>query len=486
MASAKTPARGRAKAEPRFAILIMAAGKGTRLKSRFPKVLHQVAGKPLLDYVVAAAKQGLPSTDIFVVIGHEAEMVRQAVAGSGVQFVLQAEQLGTGHAVMAARDVLRGYDHVLVLSGDVPLLRPETIGAVRDFHLTRQAAMTILSAEFRDLTGYGRIVRKKKAGRESDEVAAIVEQKKLTPQQARLREGNSGIYAFATAPLFAHIEKLRTDNPHREYYLTDMAGLLAKAGEKVVAVRAPEAHEVEGANTRAELAQLDAEVRNRKCAELMAAGVTIFRPETCVIDADVTVGPDTVIEPFVQLLGKTRIGAECRIRSYNVITSCELGDRVLVQNGCVLEAGCRAGDDVSLGPFSHLRPGVELGPECHVGNFVEMKKTRMGRGSKANHLTYLGDSVIGEKVNVGAGTITCNYDGVTKHTTIIEDGAFIGSDSTLVAPVRIGRNSYVAAASCITNEVPEDALALARGRQVNKEGWAKARREQIASAKKEC
>jgi len=486
MASAKTPARGRAKAEPRFAILILAAGKGTRLKSRFPKVLHQVAGKPLLEYVVAAAKQVLPPADIFVVIGHEAEMVRQSVAAGGVRFVLQAEQLGTGHAVMAARQALAGYQHVLVLSGDVPLLRPQTIAAVRDFHLAHRAAMTILSAEFRDPTGYGRIVRKKKSGRESDQVAAIVEQKQLTPQQARLREGNSGIYAFATAPLFAHIEKLRTDNPHGEYYLTDMAGLLARAGEKVVAVRAAEAHEVEGANTRAELAQLDAEVRNRKCAELMAAGVTIFRPETCVIDADVTVGPDTVIEPFVQLLGKTKIGAECRIRSYNVITSCELGERVLVQNGCVLEAGCRAGDDVSLGPFSHLRPGVELAPECHVGNFVEMKKTRMGRGSKANHLTYLGDSIIGEKVNVGAGTITCNYDGVAKHTTTIEDGAFIGSDSTLVAPVRIGRNSYVAAASCITDEVPEDALALARGRQVNKEGWAKARREQIAAAKKEC
>ena len=486
MASAKTPARGRAKAEPRFAILILAAGKGTRLKSRFPKVLHQVAGKPLLEYVVAAAKQVLPPADIFVVIGHEAEMVRQSVAAGGVRFVLQAEQLGTGHAVMAARQALAGYQHVLVLSGDVPLLRPQTIAAVRDFHLAHRAAMTILSAEFRDPTGYGRIVRKKKSGRESDQVAAIVEQKQLTPQQARLREGNSCIYAFATAPLFAHIEKLRTDNPHGEYYLTDMAGLLARAGEKVVAVRAAEAHEVEGANTRAELAQLDAEVRNRKCAELMAAGVTIFRPETCVIDADVTVGPDTVIEPFVQLLGKTKIGAECRIRSYNVITSCELGERVLVQNGCVLEAGCRAGDDVSLGPFSHLRPGVELAPECHVGNFVEMKKTRMGRGSKANHLTYLGDSIIGEKVNVGAGTITCNYDGVAKHTTTIEDGAFIGSDSTLVAPVRIGRNSYVAAASCITDEVPEDALALARGRQVNKEGWAKARREQIAAAKKEC
>jgi bifunctional UDP-N-acetylglucosamine pyrophosphorylase/glucosamine-1-phosphate N-acetyltransferase len=418
MAQAKTSVRIRRPAEPRFAILIMAAGKGTRLKSRFPKVLHQIGGQALLEYVIAAARQVLPAGDIFAVIGHEADMVRQAVGATGVQFVLQAEQLGTGHAVMAGRDALRGYDHVLVLSGDVPLLRPETIARLRNFHLARAAAMTILSAEFRDSTGYGRIVRKKKAGRETDEVAAIVEQKRLTPQQARLREANSGIYAFATGPLFAHIEKLRTDNPHREYYLTDMAAVLGK---------------VEGANTRAELARLDAELRDRKCAELMAAGVTIFRPETCVIDAQVTVGPDTVIEPFVQLLGQTRIGAECRVRSYSVLTSCELEDGVTVRHGCIMTES-RLARGALIGPFSHLRPGSDIGPDAHVGNFVETKKAKLGRGAKANHLTYLGDAIIGANVNVGAGTITCNYDGVHKHVTTIEDGRSPSAAMRMLVP----------------------------------------------------
>jgi bifunctional UDP-N-acetylglucosamine pyrophosphorylase/glucosamine-1-phosphate N-acetyltransferase len=457
----------------------MAAGKGTRLKSRHPKVLHEIGGKPLLQYVVEAARAVLPAKDIFVIIGHEAERVREAMAGTGVQFVLQAEQLGTGHAIMSAREQLAGYDDVLVLSGDVPLLRAETIARIHDFHLKRRAALTILTADFDDPTGYGRILRKKKG----DEVDAIVEQKKLTPQQEKIREANSGIYAFATGPLFCHLDELRTDNPHREYYLTDMAGILGKARERVLAIKAGEPHEVAGANNRAELARLDAELRARKCAELMAAGVTIFRPETCVIDAEVVVQADTVIEPFVQLLGRTRIGADCRVRSYSVITSSELGDGVTVRHGCIVTDSCVEAGAI-LGPYAHLRPGSEIGPEAHVGNFVETKKVRLGRGSKANHLTYLGDAVIGENVNVGAGTITCNYDGVRKNVTVIEDGAFIGSDSTLVAPVKIGRGAYVGAAACVTEDVPEDALAIARSRQVNKEGWAKAKREAMAAEKK--
>ena len=275
---------------------------------------------------------------------------------------------------------------------------------------------------------------------------------------------------------------MRTDNPHGEYYLTDIAAILAGKRARVLAKKAGDQHEVAGANNRAELAQLDAEIRARKCAQLMAAGVTIFRPETCVIDAEVEVGADTIIEPFVHLLGRTRIGSDCRIQSFTAIKSCEIADNTLVQYGCVLEHS-RIGPEVSLGPYSHLRPGNDVGPQAHIGNFVELKKTKMGRGSKANHLTYLGDSIIGEKVNVGAGTITCNYDGVKKHTTIIEDGAFIGSDSTLVAPVTIGRNAYVGAAACITDDVPEDSLAIARSRQVNKDGWVKARREAMAAAK---
>jgi bifunctional UDP-N-acetylglucosamine pyrophosphorylase/glucosamine-1-phosphate N-acetyltransferase len=471
------------KSAPRLAVAIMAAGKGTRLKSKHPKVLFEVGGRPLLGHVIAAASQVVAPGDIFAIIGHEAHRVREAVGSTGVNFVLQAEQKGTGHAVMCARQALKGYDHVLVLSGDAPLLTPETICLIRDFHLRHGGAMTLLSTDFADPTGYGRIIRrKKKSGKPTDEVAQIVEEKQLAASQKKITEINAGMYAFAARKLFANLDKLRTDNPHHEYYLTDIAEVLNTAGEKVMAYKTADAHEVAGANTRAEMAELDREMRERKCTELMAAGVTIFKPETCLIDTTVSVGTDTIIEPFVQLLGATRIGSDCRIRSYSVITDCELADGVTVRQGCVMEKSTVASGAV-LGPYSHVRPQTEIGPECHVGNFVETKKTKMGRGSKANHLTYLGDAVIGENVNVGAGTITCNYDGVHKHTTTIEDGAFIGSDSTLVAPVKIGRGAYVGAAACITEDVPEDALAIARARQIVKEGWAKKKREEVAAKK---
>ncbi|MGA2903015.1 MAG: bifunctional UDP-N-acetylglucosamine diphosphorylase/glucosamine-1-phosphate N-acetyltransferase GlmU [Candidatus Korobacteraceae bacterium] len=466
--------------QPSFAIAILAAGKGTRLKSRHPKVLHEIAGKPLLAHVVAAAMQVVPPQNIFAIIGHEAEKVRAALQSTGIGFVLQSEQRGTGHAMMQAREALRDFQHVLVLSGDVPLIAPETIARLRDFHAAHKAAMTILTAEPSDPTGYGRVFRRVVKGKETDEVERIVEQKALRGKETERREINSGIYAFATEPLYAHIGKLGTDNPHHEYYLTDIAALLRKAGAKVLALRADDSHEVLGVNTRVELAQLDAQLRAKKARELMLAGITIFRPDSCDIDADVQVGTDTVIEPFVQLIGKTKVGADCRIRSYSVITNCEIGDNVLIQPGCILEDSV-VRNRAQLGPYSHLRPGSDIGEDAHVGNFVETKKTRLGKGSKANHLTYLGDSEIGEGVNVGAGTITCNYDGVHKHKTVIEDGAFIGSDATLVAPVRIGRGAYVGAASCITDNVPEDALALGRGRQTVKEGWAKQRRAKMKS-----
>ena len=466
-----------------FAVAILAAGKGTRLKSRHPKVLHRVGGRPLLEHVIAAASQIVPARDIYAIIGHEAERVQQAVSHTGVNFVLQAEQHGTGHAVMTARKAMVNYDFFLVLSGDVPLIKPETIARVRDFHLQTGAAMTILTAEPENPAGYGRIVRRTKNGKASEVVAAIVEQKALTPEQQNLGEINSGIYAFSSRPLFAHLDKLNTENPHQEYYLTDMAAILTEAGETVAAIRAADGPEVLGANTRSELVSLDAQLRMRKCVELMEAGVTIFRPETCVIDSEVKVGADTVIEPFVQLLGNTEIGEDCQVSSYSVIRDTRIGDRVTVRPGCIMTEA-RVAEGAVLGPYCHLRSAADIGRDAHVGNFVELKKTRLGKGSKANHLTYLGDAVIGEKVNVGAGTITCNYDGVHKHQTIIEDGVFIGSDSILVAPVTIGQGSYVAAASCITEDVPADALALGRARQITKEGWAKAKREQQAAGKK--
>lgn len=454
-----------------FAIVIMAAGKGTRLKSSRAKVLHEIGGQPLLAHVIKAAKQIVPASDIYVIIGHQAENVRAAVEPLGVKFILQEEQRGTGHAIMCAREAVQQYETILVLSGDVPLIRQETIAQVRDFHRTKKAAMTILTAEPSDPFGYGRVIR---AG--GDRVKAIVEQKALTKAQQKVREINSGIYAFATKPLFAHIDRLSTDNAHRELYLTDMAALLVKAKATVVALKAADPAEVLGANTLVELASLDAAMRARKCNELMAAGVSIYRPETCVIDPEVEIGADTILEPFVQILGATRIGSNCRIRSFSIIRDSQLGNDVMVRPGCIVDQS-QIGAGALLGPYSHLRPGSEIGEGAHVGNFVETKKARLGRGSKANHLTYLGDAEIGEGVNIGAGTITCNYDGTNKHLTVIEDGAFVGSDSTLVAPVRVGKGAYVAAGSTITEDVLADSLALGRARQTTKEGWARGKRE---------
>ena len=449
----------------------MAAGKGTRLKSKHPKVLHEAGGKPLLAHVIAAALRVVPAKDIYAIIGHEADRVRQAVSQTGIVFVLQREQRGTGHALMVARDVLASYDHVIVLSGDAPLITSGTIEKLRDFHLAKKAAMTLLTAEVQNPTGYGRVVRKKS----SDEVQAIVEEKAVDPAQRKIREINSGFYTFATKSLFGHIDELKTDNPHREYYLTDMASILSKTKEKVVAVRTDDASEVLGGNTRAELVDLDVRLRMAKCQQLMVEGVTIFYPQTCVIDNDVEIGADTIIEPFVQILGKTHIGADCRIRSYSVINDSEIGDGVTVRPGTIMD-GARIGSGAVIGPYSHLRPGSDIGEGGHVGNFVETKKIKLGKGSKANHLTYLGDAEIGEGVNIGAGTITCNYDGVHKHTTVIEDGVFVGSDSTLVAPVKLGKGAYVGAASCITEDVPAESLAIGRSKQIVKEGWVKKKR----------
>lgn len=466
-----------------FAIAILAAGKGTRLKSRHPKVLHQIAGKTLLGHVVAAATQVVPPENVFAIIGHEAEMVREALDSTGIQFVLQREQRGTGHALMESREALRGFAHVLVLSGDVPLIHPETIERVRDFHIANQAAMTILTAKPADPTGYGRVFRKHRNAEPSEEVDRIVEQKSLRDNEGEQREINSGIYAFAVGPLYAHIDQLTTDNSAGEFYLTDMAALLGKSGNRVLALRAEDSNEVLGVNTRMELAELDAKLRAKKTRALMEAGTTIFRPETCDIDADVEIGTDTVIEPFVQIIGRTKIGSDCRIRSYSVITNCEIGDNVLVRPGCIMENSI-VHSGAQIGPYSHLRPGSDIGEGAHVGNFVETKKTRLGKRSKANHLSYLGDAVIGESVNIGAGTITCNYDGVNKFGTVIEDGVFVGSDSTLVAPVKLGEGAYIGAGSCITEDVPGDALAIARGRQVTKPNWAAEKREKLKISRK--
>ena len=460
-----------------FGIVIMAAGKGTRLKSKRPKVLHEIGGRALLLHVIAAAKTIVPAERIYCIVGHEADRVKAAVAATGVQFVLQAEQRGTGHALQMVKAHFAATgeappEHLLVLSGDVPLIRPETIRGLVDFHLSEKAAMTILTAVPSDPTGYGRVNRGQ-AG--AAEVTSIVEQKDLKPGDAGSPEINSGIYCFETAALFANLGSLSNQNANGEFYLTDVAAKLVVEGRRVVAIVAESFDEVLGANTIAEMMYLDAAMRLASAQRLMAQGVTIFKPETCVIDSGVEVGADTTIEPYVQLLGETRVGSECRLRSYSVIKDSTLGDGVLVRNGCILDEAT-VGDGALLGPYAHLRPGSEIGKAAHLGNFVETKKVKMGRGSKANHLSYLGDAVIGEGVNIGAGAITCNYDGVHKHTTTIGDGVFVGSDSTLVAPLTLGDGAYVAAGSCITEDVEAGALALGRSRQVTKPGWVAAKR----------
>ncbi len=462
-----------------FGVAIMAAGKGTRLKSKRPKVLHEVGGRALLLHVIAAAQAVAPLDHIYCIVGHEADRVRAAVEHTGVRFVLQAEQRGTGHALQQLKaSFLASGDappeHLLVLSGDVPLIRPETLTQMRDLHLAEHAAMTILTATPPDPTGYGRVLRRA-AG--SVEVGSIVEQKSLRPDQLSAPEINSGIYCFRTTDLFEQLDKLSTDNAHGEFYLTDVAALLSAAGLRVVALKADSVDEVLGANTIAEMMHLDASMRQATARRLMSSGVTVFRPETCVFDAEVEVEADTIIEPFVQLLGKTRVGANCRIRSYSVIQNSTIGDGVLVRNGCILDHAS-VGEGALLGPYAHLRPDSEIGAAAHVGNFVETKKVKLGRASKANHLSYLGDAVIGSGVNIGAGVITCNYDGVNKNLTTLGDRVFVGSDSTLVAPVTVEEGAYIAAGSCITENVPAESLAIARSRQTTKPGWVAARREQ--------
>ncbi len=452
-----------------LAIVIMAAGKGTRLKSRRPKVLHRIGGRALVEHVIAVAAQVVEPKDIYVVIGHEAELVRAALQHTGVRFVVQAEQHGTGHAIQTVRPEVEAYENLIVLSGDAPLITTETVLKLRDLHLREHAAMTILTARPADPTGYGRVLRK---SADKPEVTAIVEQKALTPEQRMAPEINSGIYAFGTEPLFRHIGELSTENAHAEYYLTDMAALLVKDKERVLALESPDVYQVLGANTIAEMMELDAALRMRKARELMAAGATIYRPETSTIDSTVTIGADTIIEPFVQLLGHTVIGSDCRIRSYSVIEDSTIADDVLIRNGSIVSSS-QVAKGAFIGPYAHLRPESEIGEGAHVGNFVETKKTRLGTGTKANHLSYLGDADIGDGTNIGAGTITCNYDGKSKHRTTIGSNAFVGSDATLVAPLAIGDGSYVAAGSTITEDVPADALALGRARQTIKADWAK-------------
>jgi bifunctional UDP-N-acetylglucosamine pyrophosphorylase/glucosamine-1-phosphate N-acetyltransferase len=463
-----------------FAIVILAAGKGTRLKSSRAKVLHRAGGRTLIEHVVRAS-QPLKPRAIIAVVGHQAAEVSGIVEPLGVQTVMQEPQRGTGHAMLVARRALGSrVKHALVLPGDAPLVRSDTLAEVVRLHRQGCAAATILSALLQQPSGYGRILR-----REDSTVEAIVEDSALTEDQRGINEINSSIYAFALDQLWPCLVRLRPNNAHRELYLTDAIALLRGQGEKVHALVASDADEVLGCNTRADLAAVDLAFRRRKRAELMEAGVSMVMPESIVIDPDVTVGPDTLLEPGVQLLGKSRIGAGCTIRTGSILSDMTVEDRVLIKPYSVM-ASSYLSADAQVGPFSHLRTDARLLEGARVGNFVEVKKSVLGERVKAMHLTYLGDARIGSETNVGAGTITCNYDGVKKNPTTIGRRVFIGSDTALVAPVKVGDGAYIAAGSTITDNIPPDALAIARGRQVNKHGWAAARRrEKAANSKKD-
>lgn len=460
-----------------LAIVILAAGKGARLKSSFAKVLHRAGGRTLVEHVVRVGA-ALKAKKTVVVVGYQAEQVAAVVEPLGAETVLQQPQHGTGHAMQVARRALGRAKLVVVLPGDAPLVQIETLKALIAAHRAGNAAATILTAVLADPSGYGRIVRKSGAN-----VSAIVEESQLTEGQRELNEINSSIYCFTLEKLWPALAQVKPNNQHRELYLTDAIAVMAAKGEAVLAQLAADAREALGCNTRADLAEADRTLREWKRDALLNDGVTIQLPEMVLVDPDVTAGEDTVIEPCVQLLGKTKIGARCTIRTGSVLSDAILGDEVTVEPHCVVVQS-RLDDRVIIGPFARLRPGNHLKARARIGNFVELKKSTVGEGTKAMHLTYLGDAKIGAKTNIGAGTITCNYDGFHKYPTTIGNKVFIGTNSALVAPVRVGDGAYVAAGSTITDNVPSDGLAIARSRQENKPGWASKKRRELAAAEK--
>jgi bifunctional UDP-N-acetylglucosamine pyrophosphorylase/glucosamine-1-phosphate N-acetyltransferase len=463
-----------------IAAIVLAAGKGTRMKARRTKVLHEVCGRPLAYYPVKRALEAA-ADPVVVVVGHQSDDVQVALTahlpGAPLRFVIQKEQLGTAHAVLSARTALRGFDGpVLILSGDAPLLTADTLRTV--IEKRGRAALAFATMTLENPTGYGRVVHAPHGG-----PALVVEEKDATPEERTIKEVNAGLYCADAAFLWKTLSRVGAKNVQREFYLTDLVALAAE-GPGAVAARVPP-FEAAGVNDQEELS-LAARAMTRHIGQaLMKAGVTIEDPERFDCDEGVEVGPDTVIEPCVRLRGKTRIGSGCRIGQGSILKDMEVADGVVVNPYCVFESSSIASGAV-VGPFSRLRPGAEVGEGVHLGNFVELKKTRMGKGSKANHLTYLGDATIGAGVNVGCGTVTCNYDGEKKHPTVIGDGAFIGSDAILVAPITIGENAYVAAGSTLTDDVPPGALALGRSRQVNKEGWAAARKTEKTGRDKQA
>lgn len=453
-----------------LAAVILAAGQGTRMKSTRPKVLHPVAGEPMLVHVVRAAA-AVKAAPLVAVIGHGADQVRTALAEFPVAFAVQSEQLGTGHALLCAEPELGNFrGDLLLLCGDVPLLRGESLQGLVKHHRDCQAAVTILTARLENPTGYGRIVRGPLG------VERIVEEKDASQVEKDITEINTGIYLFRAPEVFARLRQLDNRNAQGEYYLTDIIALTRQAGETVEALVIDDARETGGINDRRQLAAAESLFRARLNASHMLAGVSMLDPAATYVANGVTIGADTLLHPGVHLRGQTSIGRDCVIEPGVIITDCQIGDRVHLKAGSVLTES-RVGDDCAIGPMAHLRPGTILDGQNKLGNFVETKKAKIGRKSQASHLTYIGDAVLGQNVNVGCGTITCNYDGVNKHQTTIEDDVFVGSDTQFVAPVTIGRGSLIGAGSTITKDVPADSLALSRTEQKIVVGWAARKRK---------
>ena len=447
--------------------LVLAAGKGTRMKSALPKVLHSVGGKSMVQHVLTAAATAGAERNI-VVIGFGAEAVREAL-GDQAEFVVQTEQLGTGHAVLQAKELFADFTGtILVLCGDTPLLTGAELARLTEAHRGKGAVATVLTAHMPDPAGYGRVIRN-----DQGQVIKIVEQKDATETERQVNEVNTGIYCFECQPLFAALSNITCVNAQGEYYLTDVIGLLANQGQVVWAVPVADYQQTLGINSRVQLAEAETILRRRKLIELMEAGVTVMDPASTFVDSEVTVGSDTVLYPFTWLEGATTIGSNCQVGPNSRIANTQIGDDVTLH--FVYAHECRIGDKVTVGPYVHLRPQTVLAPGVKIGNFVEVKNSSVGENSKIPHLSYIGDTDMGSGVNIGSGTITVNYDGQSKHRTIIEDNAFIGCNTNLVAPVTVGREAYVAAGSTITKPVPPGALGVARARQSNMEGWTRKR-----------
>ncbi|STP28671.1 UDP-N-acetylglucosamine pyrophosphorylase [Enterococcus durans] len=450
--------------DARYAI-ILAAGKGTRMKSKLYKVLHPVSGKPMVEHIINRVSETNPD-QIITIVGHGADQVKEQL-GERSEYALQAEQLGTGHAVLQAASYLEGKEGTtLVISGDTPLLTTETLNNLFEYHQGKNASATILTAQADDPTGYGRIIRD-----HIGIVEKIVEQKDTTPEEALVQEINTGTYCFDNRALFDALSKVGTDNAQGEYYLTDIIEILKEEGNTVAAYQTDDFDESMGVNDRIALAKANELMRQRINKMHMVNGVSFVDPATTYIDAGVVIGADTIIEAGVQLQGNTVIGNDCFIGAHSRIVDSTIEDHVVVENSVIESSLVKRHADV--GPFAHLRPKAEIGEGAHIGNFVEVKNAQIGKNTKVGHLTYVGDATLGEEINVGCGVVFVNYDGKNKHHTTIGDHSFIGSNANIIAPVEVAKNSSIAAGSTITNDIPEYAMAIARARQVNKEGYAK-------------